>query len=296
MNPRTVSAALLVVGLVMGTLAAAPSPRTAATVNGYTVLTADFHVHAVPGDGALTPARLGEQAARYGIDVIAVTNHNQVHAARLMRWSDRSGPEPMVILGAEITNPNYHLIAVGISRFVNWDQPAARAIDDVHAQGGVAIAAHPTHDYSRGWDDEAVARLDGVEAAHPALGEGVEIERQFAEFVDRARLLKPGIAPIGSSDFHAHDRIGRCRTHVFVRERSVAGVLEAIRAGRTVAEAPDGRLVGDPQLMMIVDTKRAAEHADEGVSLSSTFAWFGVAGLMLLRFTTSRSQRPTAQR
>ena len=284
MTARTVSAALLIAGLLIGTLAPAPPPRTAGTASGYTILTADFHVHAVPGDGALTPARLREQAARYGIDVIAITNHSQLHAGRLMNWSDRRDLDPIVILGEEVTNPNYHLIAVGISRFVNWDQPAARAVDDVHAQGGVAIAAHPMREYTRGWDDEAVSRLDGVEAAHPSLEEGIEVERQSVEFVERARALKPGIALIGSSDFHVHDRIGRCRTHVFVRERSAGGVLEAVRAGRTVAEAADGRLFGDPELAKMVEATRSARQAEEGMfSFSSALAWFGVAGVMLLR-------------
>ena len=117
-----------------------------------------------------------------------------------------------------------------------------RAIDEVHAQGGIAIAAHPTRDYSGGWDDEAIARLDGVEAAHPALAEGDDVERDFAGFVERARALNPGIAAIGSSDFHVHDRLGRCRTYVFAHERSAAAVIEAVRAGRTVAESADGRL------------------------------------------------------
>ena len=280
---RAASVALLLLGLVMGTLAAVPAARIPPTAGGYTILTADFHVHASPGDGALTPARLRDQAARYGIDVIAITNHNQLHAGRLMRWSNLRDTDPIVILGAEVTNPSYHLIAVGISRPVNWDQPAARAVDDVHAQGGVAIAAHPMHDYARGWDDEAVSRLDGVEAAHPALEEGADIERQFAEFVERARALKPGIASIGSSDFHAHDRIGRCRTYVFVRERSATGVLEAIRAGRTVAETAEARLLGNPDLVKMVDATRSASQLEQVSVFPSLFAWLGVAGLMLLR-------------
>ena len=283
---RAASAALLLLGSGLGTVAPAPAPRTAPTIDGYTVLTADFHVHASPGDGALTPARLRDQAGRYGIDVIAITNHNQLHAARLMRGSDRFGVDPIVILGAEVTNPNYHLIAVGISRPVNWDQPAARAVDDVHAQGGVAIAAHPTHDYARGWDDEAVSRLDGVEAAHPALGESVEVEREFAEFVERARTLKPGIASIGSSDFHVHDRIGRCRTYVLVRARSASGVIEAVRAGRTVAEAADGRLFGNPALVRVVAETRRSDYGGQPSAwtmISSVCGWLGAAGLMLLR-------------
>ena len=292
---RAVSAAFLVVGLLIGSSSPSPAPRTAPMVNGDIILTADFHVHAFPGDGALTPARLREQAARQGIDVITIINHNQLHAAGLMGWSDPSGPDPIVILGAEITNPNYHLVAVGISRVVDWDQPAARAIDEVHAQGGIAIAAHPTRDYVRGWDDEAVARLDGVEAAHPALDESDETERDVALFIERARASKPGIAAIGSSDFHVHDRLGRCRTYVFARERSAAAVIEAVRAGRTVAETTDGRLLGDAALVKLVQEMREADEVDmppQGRdAVSSVCAWLGVAGLLLFRSVTPRRPR-----
>jgi hypothetical protein len=290
---RAVSIALFGGGLLIGTLTPGPAARPAPAVDGYTVLTADFHVHAYPGDGALTPSRLREQAARHGIDVITITNHNQLLAARLMpRTNDPS--HPIVILGAEVTNPNYHFVAVGISRFVNWDQPAARAIDEVHAQGGIAIAAHPTPDYSRGWDDEAIARLDGVEAAHPALAEGDDVERDFARFVERARALNPGIAAIGSSDFHVHDRLGRCRTYVFAHERSAAAVIEAVRAGRTVAESADGRLFGDPALVKLVAGVRgsangAKRHRSAWDSLSAAGAWLGVAGLMLFRSASVRN-------
>jgi hypothetical protein len=289
---RAVSIALFAGGLLIGTRSPGPAARPAPTVAAYTVLTADFHVHAYPGDGALTPSRLREQAARHGIDVIAITNHNQLHAAPLIPPTVRPG-DPIVILGAEVTNPNYHLIAVGVSRFVNWDQPAARAIDEVHAQGGIAIAAHPTRDYSGGWDDEAIARLDGVEAAHPALADGGDVERDVAGFVERARALNPGIAAIGSSDFHAHDRLGRCRTYVFAHERSAAAVIEAVRAGRTVAESADGRLFGDPALVKLVDGVRGSangvkEHRPMWDSFSAACAWLGVAGLMLFRSAAER--------
>jgi predicted metal-dependent phosphoesterase TrpH len=289
---RALSIALLAAGLLIGTLSPRSATRRAPTVDRYTVLTADFHVHAYPGDGALTPSRLREQAARHGIDVITIANHNQLHAARLLPVSDDPA-DPIVILGAEITNPGYHLVGVGISHFVNWDQPAARAIDEVHAQGGVAIAAHPTRDYSGGWDDEAIARLDGVEAAHPALAEGDEVEGEFARFVERARALNPGIAAIGSSDFHLHDRLGRCRTYVFAHERSAAAVIEAVRAGRTVAEAADGRLFGDPALVTLVDRVRGSANETQMRhwaydSFSALCTWLGVAGLMLFRSDTVR--------
>src|SRR4029453_18028801 len=118
----------------------------------------------------------------------------------------------------------------GIEHTVNADQPAKGAIGDVHAQGGVAIAAHPIPKF-HGYDDDAtVAALDGTEAAHPA--DDVSGQRQFAAFFERARRLKPTMAPIGSSDFHVSPQLAGCRTFIFAREASAAGVIEAIRNGR----------------------------------------------------------------
>ena len=39
---------------------------------------------------------------------------------------------------------------------------------------------------------------------------------------------------VGSSDDHGLGRIGLCRTYLFARDDSEEGVLEALRAGRTV--------------------------------------------------------------
>ena len=281
---RFLAAVLAIAGVGLGSLGQRPAAQSAQSVDGYFMLAADLHVHAVPGDGALTPRRLREEARRRRLDVIAITNHNQTHAVRLMPSTDDRPGEPIVLLGEEVTHPAYHLIAIGIHTTVDWNQPAANAIDEVHAQGGIAIAAHPTREYWAGWDDDAVIRLDGVEAAHSSREESDETERQFDLFVQRTRSRKPSIALIGSSDFHVHDQPGRCRTFVFARERSPAGVIEAIRSGRTVAEAADGRLFGDAALVRLVHDHRNGETQprQEWHIVAPAIAWLGIAGLLLL--------------
>ena len=65
-----------------------------------------------------------------------------------------------------------------------------------------------------------------------------------------ARLARDHCA-IGSSDWHGNYPLGMCRTYLFVRNVSAAGVLEAIRSRRTVAF--DGaRAHGDPQFARFV--------------------------------------------
>src|SRR5262249_16018100 len=155
---------------------------------------------AFPGDGALTPWTLRDEARRAGLDVFAVTNHNRTFTARFAGWLASQSDGPILIPGEEGTALEYHLIAIGVDRTGTSRQPAAGAIGDVHGQGGVAIAAHPLPGFHGYDDDVTVAQLDGTEAAHPA-GDAHE-EEKFAAFFDRARRLNPRIAPIGSSDFH----------------------------------------------------------------------------------------------
>jgi hypothetical protein len=192
-----------------------------------------------------------------------------------------------VIVGQEITNPDYHLIAVGVERVVNADQPAAAAIDDIHAQGGVAIAAHPGRRF-RGYDDDrTVAQLDGTEIAHSAMHTDRQLEEDLAAFFERARRLNPAIAPIGSSDFHASIGLGRCRTLLLVRERTVAGVLAAIRQAKTVAVDANGRFHGDAALVRLVKQSETSWPSDRRHTawrrLSTVLAWLGALGIVMFR-------------
>ena len=279
---RTLSAFVIAGAIAIGTLTDHVPARSPRRAGDYIVLEGDFHVHGFPGDGALAPWTLRDAAARNGLDVFALTNHNRTFTSRFAQWMAARSSGPIIIAGQEITNPAYHLIAVGIEHTVNADQPAKGAIADVHAQGGVAIAAHPTPKF-HGYDDDAtVAALDGTEAAH--LADNASGQRLFAAFFERARRLKASIAPIGSSDFHVSAQLAGCRTFVFAREANPAGVIDAIRAGRTVALDEDGRRYGDPQLIEWLGAAPVAERRDVNGGwrrLSVALAWIGLLGMLL---------------
>jgi hypothetical protein len=283
---RRSSIFVLITGIAIATWIDSVPERSAIRAGEHGILSGDFHVHAFPGDGALLPWTLRREAAVAGIDVFALTNHNQIFTAAAGRRLAGGAGGPVMIVGAEITNPRYHLIAVGISRAIDWRQPASAVIADVHAQGGVAIAAHPTRTYWDGWPDDAVAMLDGVEVAHPYGDIAPSAARDFDAFHQRARRLNPTIATIGSSDFHASPSLGRCRTYLFTREPNEAGVLDAIRAGRTVAEDGEGHLYGDPDLVRAVQAARPAGRSDEHrwwrrLALGST--WAALLAMLLFR-------------
>jgi len=216
----------------------------------------DFHVHGFPGDGALPSWLLRAEAARAGLDAFALTNHNRVSTGKAARRLAAGTPGPIVIPGQEITGRGFHIAAAGLEERVDWTRGPAEAIRGVHAQGGVAIAAHPGRSFTA-WNAASVALLDGHERAHPSM-QRPEPGADFAAFADRAAAIKPGIAPIGSSDFHSGTEPGFCRTWVLARERTATGVLAAVRDGRTVAMDMDGRLYGEVKYLRLVQDAQVA--------------------------------------
>jgi hypothetical protein len=250
------------------------------------VLTGDFHVHGFPGDGALPGWALRSEARRRGLDVIALTNHNQRLAGRISRSIDGDKATPLVLQAEEVTAARYHMTAIGIEDVVPGNLSASDAIAAVHAQGGVAVAAHPTKVFWPGWDDAAKVSLDGTEVAHPLVLGDPRGREELIEFFRSAQTFNPRIAPIGSTDYHFRQSVGLCRTYLFAREYSAAGVLDAIRTGRTVAVDPSGGAFGDPNLVAAVERIRAATPPPAVWRtildrLSGLIAIAGILGLMI---------------
>jgi hypothetical protein len=230
---------LFAAALVAGTLTDVPRrvPPPAGAIVG------DFHVHAAPGDGFLPVWEIQREAARRGIDAVAITNHNHALALRLGEWFGLIGPYPIVVPGQELTTPRFHMASLGIRRMVDWRLTARQAIAAIHAQGGAAIAAHPIDDSWLDTDVEALRVLDGAEIAHPVSIAKETWAREVRAFHARAREANPDVAAIGSSDFHGGP-LGTCRTYLIVDELSQAGVLDAIRRGRTEARCDGPRGFG----------------------------------------------------
>ncbi|HXK03910.1 MAG TPA: PHP-associated domain-containing protein [Verrucomicrobiae bacterium] len=230
------SGVLLALALATGTVSDVPRANPPVMRNGYRVLAVDFHVHGFPSSWAtLAPWDLVLEARRQGLDAIVVAGHNNVWTGKLGRWFSRLAGGPTVLAGEEIVSPRYHMIAAGIDRGVEWNQPAASAIAEVHRQGGIAIAAHPTAAFWPAWDEAAVRMLDGTEVLQPISYLPGRASYEVQEFYERAK-----VAAIGDSDYHGLGPMGLCRTRVLARDNSENAILEAVRAGRTSAERGPG--------------------------------------------------------
>jgi predicted metal-dependent phosphoesterase TrpH len=245
-----------------------------------TVLTADFHVHAAPGDGFLPVWEIQREAERRGLDVVAITNHNHDLATRLARLTGLVQPYPIVIDSQELTTPGFHMAAVGVSRMIDWRLSAIQAIDAIHAAGGIAIAAHPGDGSWQVKDENALRAIDGIEVAHPGMFIDAGAEREYRALFDRARTVNPSVAAIGSSDFHVGAVVAACRTYVFVQETSREAVLNAIRDGRTVATCPGGRVTGPEDLIQMAGDRLNPEQPMRfGYGLST---WIALTALIAL--------------
>ena len=272
---------LLAVAIAAGSFTDRPSQPHLVFTDKYQVLAVDFHTHTSFGsDGLLSPLGLILQAERQGLDGIALTAHNETATARLGQWFAGKLGNVVVLEGEEIVAPRYHLIAVGIHKTVGFRQDAADAIDEIHRQGGVAIAAHPSRDYSKGFSNAAVAKLDGAEICHPMVYEREQAQRELEEFAKRGVM-----APIGSSDYHGVGQLGSCRTFVFARENTERAIVEAVRDHRTVVFGPRGAVYGPPELVATAEAaglrqSRESTHASALDWLSRIAGLIGLIGLV----------------
>ena len=240
---RRIAWALVAGGLAIGTVTDTVPERAPVELGGYRVLAGDFHTHPAPLSGSPVAAwDMVLEARRQGLDAIAITPQNGALAGRIGRWFAERAGGPIVIAGEELHGPQYHMIALGVG-YLSWRLAAREAIDEIHRQGGLAIAAHPMVEAWPAYDDATARLLDGAEVMQPI----VHLEPGRAEEL-RQFWKRSGAAAIGSSDWHGTGPLGLHRTYLFVREASASGVFEAIRARRTVVL--DGeRAYGDPALV-----------------------------------------------
>lgn len=316
------SIAALVLGVVVGTASDERPARPETRRGPWRVLEADFHAHSRFSDGFLSPPELVMQADRRGLDVLAVTEHNMLFPAKLARaWSELVGG-PTIVLGEEVTTRDYHVHAIGISERVSPSTPLAALIDEVHAQGGIVIAAHPVR---RFWPRllPVIRALDGMELMHPIAlragprpadrapdGPGGGPARagwsawDLPDFYAEAQKVGKTLTVIGSSDYHFGGSLGLPRTLVFAASDSADDVLAALKAGRTVVTFADGSVWGDAECRRLLAaepyTPRVIDYANTPTgpidAAARALGLLGLAGLVFFRRGRSVSVADQARR
>lgn len=197
---------------------------------------ADLHVHSAWSDGAQHPDDI-VRAAAGRVDVVAVTDHDEIRGAQRARAFALEHPElgVDVVVGEEISTLNGHLIGLYLSERVPAGLSAADTIEIIHAQGGLAVAAHPFHPirgaarghYSIGRMVPDLA-LDAIEVVNNA-----GVFSWFYDAVAAMRNLEWMLPVTGSSDAHDVWYLGSAVTHF--RGRDAAALRRALMTGDTRA-------------------------------------------------------------
>ena len=179
---------------------------------------ADLQLHSDLGDGLSPPEAILDAAERAGLDVIALTDHDDIRGSFLARdAAARRGSHVAVIAGMEVTTRSGHLLALFIEDEVPMLRPLAETIAAVHELGGLAVVPHPLSYLtfsvgervlrdlaSRG---DPATRVDGIEVRNPSYAGRVRATR--AEWLNDHVLH---VAATGSSDAHHANLVGTAWT------------------------------------------------------------------------------------
>ena len=200
---------------------------------------ADLQLHSDLGDGLAPPEAILDSAERAGLDVIALTDHDDIRGAFVLRdlAARRSSPVE-IVTGVEVTTRSGHLLALWIEDELPMFAPLADTIALIHERGGMAIVPHPlsylTFSIGEGalrslHAADAKCRVDGIELANPSYAGRVRKAR--ASWLN-ARVL--GAAETGSSDAHHAELVGTAWTEF--AGNTAADLRRAIAERTTVAQ------------------------------------------------------------
>ena len=174
---------------------------------------ADLHIHTLASDGTASLVEILDHVQRNTeLDVIAITDHERIDAAVAGRAMARDrGLSFEVIVGEEVTTLGGHLLALWVETTIKPFRSMRSTIAEIHAQGGVAIPAHPLVPYplcAQGFmlrrllADDARYHPDAIEAFNPTTL-GRPWHARVVRFADEHHLAR-----VGNSDAHALEAIG----------------------------------------------------------------------------------------
>lgn len=176
--------------------------------------TADLHIHSIYSTDATTTVRaILKQAADVGLNVIAVTDHDEIQGSfEAQRLAPEYGLE--AIPGAEVSTSEGHLVALFIKNLPPAGMSMVETLLDIGRQGGIAIVPHPFNNLPNSLSLEAVMGALANENAKVVI-KGIETHnmstQNFDKLVQKLAIFLP-LAKLAASDAHVYWAVGAGRT------------------------------------------------------------------------------------
>jgi PHP domain len=238
-------------------------------MGAYHDLTCVVHVHSTYSDGTGTVPEIAAAAARNGVDVVLLTDHDTLAARR--RGEERWHGSTLVLVGEEVSPKGRdHFLAFGIEQEIKRGQSSAGICASAKEQGGFGFAAHP---WSAGsqvvkrpgampWTDIDCEGLEGIEVWSFVTDtlEGLRSVREIAGFLrNPARTLDHPPAQnisewdrlgarrrvVGIAGIDAHQVGIRVAGHVPIRLMSYARSFRYLHTHVLCEELPTGDVEHD---------------------------------------------------
>jgi len=198
---------------------------------------ADLHMHTIHSyDGTASVPAVLERAREVGLDVIAITDHDEIKGA-LIAQELASRYELEVIPGIEITTADGDLLALNVTCKIERGHSLEETVLAVKEEGGFCIAPHPTAEglgmKSLSWQviskairiPEVASTLIAIESHNATL-----LDREGNHYAD-VLANRYHISKVGNSDAHVLEAIGLGMTEF--PESSADDLLAALRQGTT---------------------------------------------------------------
>lgn len=179
---------------------------------------ADLQLHSDLGDGLNSPEEILDAAEAAGLDVIALTDHDDIRGSFLLRdLAAKRRSTVAIATGIEVTTRAGHLLALFVEDEIPMFRPLAETVTAIHRAGGIAIVPHPLSYLTFSVGERALRTL-AVGADGASFVDGLEVRNpSYAGRVrgERARWLNEHVlrvAETGSSDAHHAKLVGTAWT------------------------------------------------------------------------------------
>jgi predicted metal-dependent phosphoesterase TrpH len=185
----------------------------------------DLHTHTnFSFDSVNDPAKMVETAKKAGLNGIAITDHNTIKGALIVKRLNKDRNFE-VIVGEEVASDCGDVIGLYITKEIR-ERKLLRVIDSIKRQGGLVVIPHP-YKLGSGFSypiEKLVGKIDAIETFNSKHPHSNMIASKVAK-----RL---SLAQTGSSDGHSYFDIGNGYT-VFEGDFRTALRRKGTRVGGT---------------------------------------------------------------
>jgi len=197
-------------------------------------LRGNLHAHSTQSDGDAAPEAVVAAYRTLGYDFLMLSDHDLYTPEALhAQWPTHG----MTMLpGCEVTQYGPHLLQVGGTRAATPVKDRQQVVDEILADGGLAIMNHPNwlHKDSEHLPQQTLAALQHYTGIEIYTGVINRLEGSAYAFDRWDRILSRGknIWGFANDDAHRLDEIGLGWNIAFAESKSPADIITALRHGR----------------------------------------------------------------